>query len=725
MIWAISSLAILSIGIALPLCLSRVPRIALVVSMSALFIGGLLLLAASVPVLLRAGDVAPTHIAWSVPMGHVSLSLDGLSAWFLMTIGLLAVCTAPYSVAYMRPYVGREPVERFGALLCMLVASLIVFVCAFDVVVFLIGWELMTLSAFLLVIFHDERPDVRRGAWMYLIATHLATGLCLAPLLALVYGATGTTGFDTIAQTLRGTDRNFLIAIFLLGVFGFGAKAGFFPLHIWLPAAHPVAPTPVSAFLSGVVVKMGIYGLLRLLTWLPPLPTACAGILLAVGIVSGVLGVLYALAQHDLKRLLAYHTIENIGIIAIAISMGMLGQAVNAPAVAALGYGGALLHVTNHALFKGLLFLSAGAVHHGTGTLAIERLGGLAHKTPVNALLFLAGAVAICGLPPLNGFVGEWVIYAGLVTGAQQSIGVSGGLPAVGVFSLALMGSLALACFAKVFGVVFLGAPRDPALSAHATPFAMKAAMAMPAIACACIGLAPGLWIPLTYSATSSLVGTDIEHVRHAYGSVLSWGTRLSWMAAVFLCVCTALALARRIASTTRSRAETPSRVTTWGCGYGYPTARMQYSATSFALPLIRGFRGLLWPEFRYAAPCGPFPGASHAETHVPDFAEHDVFAPLFRGIARASAMWRHFTWSGAPAAGTRASAAHERLGPLRTVVTNTVVALRRGAIQVYLLFIVITLILLFALEGLVFHRARISPGPTAPDSTVTTGQTQ
>ena len=473
----------------------------------------------------------------------------------------------------------------------------------------------------------------------------------------------------------------------------------------------------MSALLSGVVVKVGIYGILRLLTWLPPMPVACAAVLLGTGVVSGVLGVLYALAQHDLKRLLAYHTIENVGIIAIAISLGMLGRSADAPALAVLGYGGALLHITNHALFKGLLFLSAGAVLHGAGTLEIERLGGLAKRAPMNAALFLVGAVAICGLPPLNGFVGEWVIYAGLISGAATSVGAAGGLPAVGVFALALMGSLALACFAKVFGVVFLGTPRDSAVRSRVTPPAMNAAMIALAVACAFIGFAPGLWIPLTYGPVGTLVGVQSASIRGAYDSVLSPAATLSSMAALFACVCIALLLLRCLLGVphgSRGRAALSKDVGTWGCGYAFPTARMQYTATSFALPLIRGFRALLWPAFKTSAPTGAFPRGGHVETHVPDLAEHDVFVPLFRGIAQVSAMFRHVTWSGAPAADRPRLDAQGRVDPLRAVVDNTAEALRKGAIQVYLSYIVITLILLFVIEAFVIQRGSPMPDRTA-----------
>ncbi len=710
--------AILAGGAVASLMLVRAPHRALLVSMLAVFAAGVVLLAVSVPMLLGGRQAITADVNWPLPLGQVSLEIDGLSAWFLMTLGFVAACIAVYSVAYMRAFEGHAPVHRFGALMCALVASLVLFLCASDSVAMLLGWELMTISAFFLVLFHDGRPEVRRGAWMYIIATHVATALGLVPLMGLLYGTGHHTNFSEFAPALEGSGSTFLTILFFLGVLGFGTKAGFFPMHVWLPAAHPVAPAPVSAFLSGVVVKMGIYGLLRLLTWLPPLPALCGISLLAIGVVSGVLGVLYALAQHDLKRLLAYHTIENIGIIAIAIALGMLGQTAGEPALAALGFGGALLHVANHALFKGLLFLSAGTVLHGTGTLEIERLGGLAKKTPSNAFLFLVGAIAICGLPPFNGFVSEWVIYMGLVNGIQNAVGISGAAPALGVFALALMGSLALACFAKVTGVVFLGAPRDPAIVAHATPRGMLVAMSALGLACIAIGLAPGLWIPLTCQATGVLVGAEADRVAESFRYVLDTGAALSLMAAIFLCVAGALAVFRRCLGARACGCPGGKFVLpvgTWGCGYARPDARMQYTATSFALPLIRGFGSLLWPAFRLDTPQGPFPGSSHVATHVPDLAEHDLFAPLFRGIARSSAMLRYVTWSGLPAPDSPRRGAGERVGPLRALFSGAVRGLRQGTIQIYLSFIVLTLIFLFFVESFTPYRVAQPAGALEP----------
>jgi len=700
----LTSLALLAIGATMSLVLVRVPRLALVIVMLIVFVASVLVAINAGDVLLRASSRGPYEVAWPLSLGTVRLSIDGLSAWFLMTIGVLAACVAVYSVPHMSAAAGREPVCVFCAFFCLLLASLIILVCAADAVLFLIGWEAMTLAAFFLVAFHHERRDVRRGAWMYLVATHIGTALFVLPLFAIMFARTGTTAFSSFAGAVGSGDRTTLVTLFALGLAGFGTKAGFMPMHVWLPAAHPVAPTPVSALLSGVVVKTGIYGFLRLLSWLPPLPLVCGEVLLLVGIVSGVMGVLYALAQHDLKRLLAYHTVENMGIIALGIAVGMLGEAANQPAVAVLGYAGALLHVTNHALFKGLLFMSAGAVLHGSGTGEIDRLGGLARKTPVNAVMFLIGAVAICGLPPLNGFLSEWIIYGSLLGGSILGIGVSGGLPGVAVAALALMGGLALACFTKAFGVVFLGEPRDASLCTRKTPAGMKIAMAVLGLSCILIGVLPGLWIPLVQLAAGELANVPHGEVNMRIETVLAPAIKLSGMAVVFVVAVSGLIAIRRLVRLRAacSNVEVTPTVATWGCGYTRPTPRMQYTASSFAAHLVTTFRSLLWPERAILAPSGSFPGASHLETHAPDIAEHDVFEPIFRGVDRLYSAVRAVSWRGEQGSPVVSeSAALHRRGPIRTLIDGMVGALRRGSIQVRLLFIVLTLVAMFAIEAI------------------------
>jgi formate hydrogenlyase subunit 3/multisubunit Na+/H+ antiporter MnhD subunit len=382
--------------------------------------------------------------------------------------------------------------------------------------------------------------------------------------------------------------------------------------------------------MSGVLIKTGIYGLLRVTGFFDAPPAAWGFSLLAVGGVSAVLGVAFALAQHDLKRLLAYHSVENIGIIALGAGLALLGRARGEPGLVFLGVAGATLHVVNHALFKSLLFLGAGAVEHATGTRELDLLGGLARSMPRTARLFLVGAAAICGLPPLNGFVSEWLVYLGLLGTMRLPPGDLGAFAVLGVPALALVGGLAAACFAKVFGVVFLGAPRSAhATRAHEAPRAMRAPMAVLAVACAAIGLLPAtLAAPLARvaGAWSRLPPARLlpEAARAGSGA---W--RISAVAAaLLLCVAAIVAARRRLGG-----ADMPATVETWGCAFAAPTARMQYTGSSFADLLVRRFSWVVFLRERRPRLEGPFPGAAAFRTHVPDTVLDLVLDPAARGV--------------------------------------------------------------------------------------------
>ena len=375
---------------------------------------------------------------------------------------------------------------------------------------FLMCWEGMSLASFFLVMSEHERESVRRAGWTYLVAMHLGTAFLLV-LFLLLGRDSGSLDFDRFSVG-PGTAG----VAFLLAIVGFGTKAGFIPVHVWLPEAHPAAPSHVSAVMSGVMIKTGIYGLLRTLTFLGPMPAWWGWTLLATGVVSGILGVLFALAQHDLKRLLAYHSVENIGIIALGLGIGMLGVSYGIPAMAVLGFLGGLLHVFNHAIFKSLLFLGAGAVQQSTGLRDIEHLGGLLKRMPITGGAFLVGACTISGLPPLNGFVSELLIYLGALAGVAEGNRASGhswallGVLVIG--GLALIGGLAGACFTKAFGCVFLGEPRSAqAHDGREAGSTMRVAMLLLAGACIVIGLTAPLWPIVMEGAVLQLIPASAQ----------------------------------------------------------------------------------------------------------------------------------------------------------------------------------------------------------------------
>ena len=382
---------------------------------------------------------------WQIPFGEFHLALDPLSTAFLIPILLLSAAASVYAIGYLR----GQPAAKVRLSIFMyllLVVSMCVVGCARDAVLFLVAWEIMALSSFFLVLYDSDRADVRQAGWMYLVASHIGTAFIIA-LFLLIGHTAGSFDFDRWTN-LPSSGAAGLSTCFILAVIGFGTKAGFWPLHVWLPEAHPAAPSHVSAVMSGVMIKTGIYGLMRMLTFLGPPPAWWGLTILGIGILSGILGVLFALAQHDLKRLLAYHSVENIGIIAIGMGAGMIGISFGLNDVALLGFAGSILHVTNHALFKGLLFLGAGSVAHATGTRNIESLGGLMKKMPVTGATFMTGSAAISGLPPLNGFVSEFLIYAACFKLALSGAW-GGAIGGCAIAALALIGGLAAACFAK------------------------------------------------------------------------------------------------------------------------------------------------------------------------------------------------------------------------------------------------------------------------------------
>jgi hydrogenase-4 component B len=403
---------------------------------------------------------------------------------------------------------------------------------------------------------------------------------------------------------------------FLLAFVGFGSKAGVFPLHVWLPHAHPAAPSPISAVMSGVMIKVGVYGIARVYAMLDGLHPAAGVVVLIVGMISGVLGVVYALGQHDIKRLLAYHSVENIGIILIGLGIGMIGASQGRPLMAALGLGGGLLHVLNHAIFKSLLFLGAGMVIHRTGVQVIDELGSLLKSMKVTGTCFLIGSLAISGLPPLNGFVSEFLIYLAGFQGVALEANLPFALSLAAIVCLAVIGGLALACFTKVVGVVFQGEPRRPlAGNGSEKGAAMLAPMVALAAACAVIGLFPAAFVTLALRAAAVMAPQAavpaVEPMMAAAGGI----TRA---ALVFVAVVLSVAGLRHLLY----RAKTVSHGPTWGCGFTQPNSRMQYTGASFADSILAFFRPVAPVTEDHPPVQGLFPGPTHYHSHVHDIAE-------------------------------------------------------------------------------------------------------
>lgn len=566
---------------------------------------------------------APTH---SIPV----IRLDALAAIFLIPIFGVSALGSIYGLGYWAQSDHPENGRKLRVFYGLVTAGLAGVAVAANSLLFLFAWEVMALSAFFLVSTEDHEQEVRDAGMLYLIITHFST-LCLFALFALWYVATGSFALGALPAGV--VTPSIATAMFILMVIAFGFKAGLMPFHVWLPSAHAMAPSHVSAMMSGVLIKIGIYGLVRMVSWLPDPPVWWGGTLLALGTLSGVLGVVFALGQHDLKRLLAYHSIENIGIIVMGLGLALVGRSLNVTAWIVLGLAGALLHVWNHGLFKALLFLSAGSVIHSSRTRVIDRLGGLAATMPVTALFFAVGAVAICGLPPLNGFVSELLIYLGLFRTLGIGSEPSWGVAAFAAAMLALIGALAVACFVKAFGAVFLGVARsDSARQAHESGRSMTAPMMVLAACCFFIGLLPWVVSPLLDQGIAiwapNLIGVLPPVAALAPLGWISMGA----FTLVILVVLVGLVFAMRL------RRSHVTAAGTWDCGYAAPTPNMQYTASSFAQMLGSFFVWILRPQVHKSEQQPVFPGRMHFQSHVLDVVLDEVLRPIYQfGVGLAS----------------------------------------------------------------------------------------
>ncbi|MCL2102803.1 MAG: hypothetical protein FWH25_02065 [Syntrophorhabdaceae bacterium] len=589
------------------------------------FVGALALLVARVP--------APSlELPWNMPLGgSFIIAADALSSFFLLVIFCVSGVCALYGAQYMAAISVKDNGKETGFswfFFNMLVAGMAMVCLARNALLFLVAWEAMSISSYFLVMFNDERSEVRKAGWIFMVATHLGT-ICLLALFVMLGGQSGSLNFADFDIFIASGPTAVSVA-FLLALVGFGTKAGLVPLHTWLPEAHSAAPSHVSAVMSGVMIKTGIYGLLRVMTFLGHPQMWWGWTLIAVGLFSGILGILLALAQRDLKRLLAYSSIENIGIITLGIGIGVLGLSVSNITVAALAFAGGLLHIANHALFKALLFLGAGSVRFAMHTLEIDRLGGLSKNMRWTALAFLVGSAAICGLPSLNGFVSKFLVYL-----ASCKFFMSGSIMLVvtgllSVGGLALIGGMAIVCFTKAYGIIFIGEPRsDEAGKACEVGRLMRVSMLILAVACVLGGLSGPLLIGGMGSVIVSIAG--ISRAEIAIGLSVGKGSlyHVTFACLVFLLMAGALVLMRRRLLASRE----VGAVGTWDCGYCRPTARMQYTASSFVQPITNMFSFLRLLRQEFAPPVGALPPKAVFATRTPDVFAESLWRPVFTEI--------------------------------------------------------------------------------------------
>ena len=545
----------------------------------------------------------------------LSFRVDPLAAFFLVAVYAVCALAALYSFHYL-----DKPEKSLGTAIntfffSLLIVSMAMVVAADNMLTFMLAWEGMSLSSFFLVIHDYASADNRKAGFLYLVFSQVGAMFILAGF-GLIYSHTGS--LELLAASLSTPLKT---VVFVLCFIGFGSKAGIFPFHVWLPHAHPAAPSHISAVMSGVMIKTGIYGIIRIYSLLELHTPVLGQIVLLTGIVSGILGVVYALGQHDLKRLLAYHSVENIGIILIGLGIGMLGVAAGQPAMAVLGFAGGLLHVLNHAIFKSLLFMGAGIVIQKTGTRTIDALGGLMKSMPTTGITFLIGSLAISGLPPLNGFVSEFLVYLagfrGLVS-APANLALS----AAAIVGLAIIGGLALACFSKVVGVVFQGEARTPIANVDERGATMRLPLVVLATACVAIGIFPQSFVFMAIKG--------VEAIATGYGPIdmapfLKITMGISLAAFLFLVLLLLVAALRQRAY----KGKTITRAGTWGCGFTQPTVRMQYSGASYAASILDFFKPVAPHREDHPAIQGRFPPGTHYHSHIEDIAEMN----LTRGI--------------------------------------------------------------------------------------------
>ena len=588
-------------------------------------------------------------------------SMDPLSALFALIVSVGAVAAVLYSRGYLAHYLGRKSPAHislhYTALATMFYAMLGV-VTSEGGFSFLFFWELMTVASFLLILFDAERREVRRAALAYVIMMHVGFALLLIGFVRLD-SVCGSADFALLGEYFRTQPALPLFVVFLAG---FGMKAGMFPMHVWLPEAHPAAPSHVSALMSGVMIKTGVYGILRVTAQIADLPTLrTAGlILLVAGIVTGLWGVILAAAQNDVKRLLAYSSIENIGIVLIGLGIAALGKSSGNQLAAICGLSGALLHTLNHSLFKSLLFFGAGNILSQTHTTSLDALGGLAKHMPLTAILFLTGTAAICALPPLNGFVSELLIYLGMLDGIASGSNVLAS--AAGLAALALIGGLVVLAFTKLYGTVFLGSPRthEVAESSEADTFRI-AAMALPLAGILFVGLFPRAAVSAATRAAGFFLRTPADAADWLLSPPLAAAGRTAWILIAVVCL---LLWLRRRTLRTRTVAKGP----TWGCGFTAPNVRMQYTGESFSEGL-QSIATSLTQNSGQGSPVGK--GEIFPAAHSFDIGHRDRIGRLF------AAWWVE----------------------LLRVINQRVMRLRTGKINHYILFALAFLGLVFLLS--------------------------
>lgn len=569
--------------------------------------------------------------------------VDRLSAFFILVISIAVFAVSIYSIGYTREYYGKKNIGYLGFLYNIFILSMILVVCANNAIMFLIVWELMSVISFFLVIFEHEKPETRKAGFIYIVMTHIGTGFILLSFLILG-GASGSFGFESFSTYGSTMPPLLKDLVFLFALIGFGAKAGIVPLHIWLPYAHPAAPSNVSALMSGVMIKTAIYMFIRVFFDFLGADVPWWGFLVfTLGAVSALTGIMYAVVEPDIKKMLAFSSIENIGIILLGIGASMIFLASGSPELSAIAAIAALYHLLNHSIFKGLLFMGAGSILYSTHTKNIEELGGLIKKMPIMSLLFLIGVLSISALPPFSGFVSEWLLLQSLLFSFSSTDTLIRIALPVGAAALALTGALAAFCFLKTFGIGFLALPRsEHAQHAKDPNKPMLIGMGIFALLSILLGLLPVYVVTFLDRIVRDFAGASVFDQSFSFGisgtltmpsTAMSVSTPVILLA-ILLFILILLAM-RFIKNPGAQRV-----YETWGCGQPISTARNEYTARAFSKPVQMWFKNIFRPvrELRASYTVSPLIKESFKfEVHVEQIFERYIYSPVVDVMLRRS----------------------------------------------------------------------------------------
>lgn len=602
------------------------------------------------------------------PLLDLTFTIDKLAAFFVFVISLIALFCSVYGFSYVKQYYQKYGLGTFGFFYQLFIIGMLLVVTSANALWFLIAWEIMSVASYFLVVYeHRDQNNVKAGL-LYLIMTHIGTA-CIVLAFVLLEKYTGSFSFSSIAANSVLIPSAIKNVVFVLLMIGLGTKAGIIPFHIWLPSAHPAAPSHVSGLMSGVMIKTGIYMMIRMFfDVLQPVPTWWGMSIVVIGAVSALLGVLYALTEHDIKRLLAYHSIENIGIILLGLGASLTFLSLHLPSLAVLALVAALFHTLNHATFKSLLFLGAGSVIHQTHTRNMEEYGGLIKLMPLTALFFLAGSMAIAALPPFNGFFSEWLTFQSLFQGMAMPHFSTQWVFIVGAGALAFTGGLALACFVKAFGLTFLARPRSDEVK-HAQESSQPQIIGMGALAV--LALVFGVFSGPVVRVLNT-IGRDLQIFSSSTSAVtvstaqrITVGSFASVSPLVFVGLALVIGIVVWLMVTRFVRRDQRVRVgATWDCGTDL-TPRMEITATGFSRSIITIFRGVLKPSLQH------------------DIEYHDNqirYLPKSRTVTlNVSDLYRSYLYT--------------PLSSILTIISHRVKRLQSGNINAYLLYMFLALL--------------------------------